>query len=110
MSPATSKTIPSIDDTPSTESSAAAAAPVVVDLPGGTLNVVAPTPEAATEATKPAPNAIVTRAQCDAARETGTWKHDDASTALWLNSTVAAKGQSAEALAETLALYGVEVQ
>ena len=110
MSPAMSKTLHSSDDTPSTESSAAAAAPVVLDLPGGTLNDVAPTPGATAEAKKPAPNAIVTRAQCDAARETGTWKHDNASTALWLNSTVATKGLSAEALAETLAVYGVEVR
>lgn len=99
MSPAMSKTLHPTDDASTTD--ALSDAPVATD---------AQTPEAAAEATKPAPNAIVTRAQCDAARETGTWKHDDASTALWLNSTVAAKGLSAEALAETLALYGVEVR
>lgn len=99
MSPAMSKTLHRTDDASAPD--ALSDAPVATD---------AQTPEAAPEEKKPAPNAIVTRAQCDAARESGAWTHDDASTALWLNSTVAAKGQSAEALAETLALYGVDVR
>lgn len=99
MPPAMSKTLHPTDDASATET-----------LPDAPVVTEAPSAEAAAETKKPAPNAIVTRAQCDAARETGTWKHDNASTALWLNSTVAAKGLSAEALAETLALYGVEVR
>jgi len=59
---------------------------------------------------KPAPNAIVTRAAFEAARTSGTWTHDDPSTALWLNSTFAAKGVDADALTASLALHGVVVQ
>lgn len=99
MSPAMSKTLHPTDDASAPET-----------LSDSSVATDAQPPEAAPEEKKPAPNAIVTRAQCDAARESGTWTHDDASTALWLNSTVAAKGQSAEAVAETLALYGVEVR
>lgn len=99
MSPAMSKTLHSTDDTPSVD-----------PAPEAVASAEAPAADVPATPKEPQPNAIVTRAQCDAARETGTWKHDNASTALWLNSTVAAKGLSAEALAETLAVYGVDVR
>ena len=85
-------------------SAAAAREPVVVDLSGGTVVQVGGTPSA------PAPNAIVTRAAFEAARESGTWTHDNPSTALWLNSTFAAKNVDADTLTATLALHGVVVQ
>lgn len=85
-------------------SAAAAREPVVVDLPGGTVVHV----DGATPA--PTPNAILTRAAFDAARESGTWTHDNPSTALWLNSTFAAKNVDADTLMASLALHGVVVQ
>lgn len=88
-------------------SAAAAREPVVVDLSGGTVVQVGGAPSAPAKA--PTPNAIVTRAQLEAARASGSWTHDDPSTALWLNSTFAAKNVDADTLTATLALHGVVV-
>lgn len=98
MPPAMSKTLHPTDDASATET-----------LPDALVVTEAPSAEATATPKEPQPNAIVTRAQCDAARESGTWTHENASTALWLNSTVAAKGATHDDLASTLALYGVKV-
>lgn len=98
MAPAMSKTLTPRDETAATPATEAAAA-----AEPGTQAETAP-PK------KPTPNAIVTRAAFEAARESGTWTHDNPSTALWLNSTFAAKGVDADALTATLSLHGVVVQ
>lgn len=98
MPPAMSKTLHSTDDTPALD-----------PVPEAVASAETPAADAPATPKEPQPNAIVTRAQCDAARESGTWTHENASTALWLNSTVAAKGATHDDLASTLALYGVKV-
>ncbi len=101
MATAMSKTLTPRDESPSPAETPAA----VSDAASESVAQAETAPPA-----KPAPNAIVTRAAFEAARTSGTWMHDDPSTALWLNSTFPAKNVDADTLTATLALHGVVVQ